>query len=237
MWICGWNYSGFLSIFGKHNVFLQVKLPDFLVLAQQKKADSNAEAPTMMFSFGDNILYAKKTGSEIFSYNTLTRTFRRRQSSDSLSIAAMCGSDHNVFILDEKEPNFITVLDTSLQPEGKIATHLIENEVKDCSFDICLIKSKFTDKFTMDHMIVICSSSPHGSERAVNQTQGKLWQLDCWSNPGLSLTFNPCSVSSDDDTNIFIADQGRDTVSLKSPILKSLKFNSLQSLDSNSVMS
>ena len=237
IWICGWNKSRFGSIFGKDNVFLNVKISDFSVLTKQKKGDSKAESPTIMFSFRDYILYAKKKGNEVLSFHIPSQSFKRKHNSDGLSIAAMCGNDNHVFILNQNEPKFITVLDASLQPEGKIATHLIENEVKDCSFDICLIKSKFTDKFTMDHMIVICSSSPHGSVRAVNQTQGKLWQLDCWSNPGLSLTFNPCSVSSDDDTNIFIADQGRDTVSLKSPILKSLKFNSLQSLDSNSVMS
>ena len=232
LWICGWNKSGFnpfksMSFSSKDNVFLNVQVPDFSVLTKKKKEDSDAEVPTIMFASGDYIMYAKKKGSEVFSFHTQNHTFRKRYSRDSLSIAAMCGSDHNVFILNEKEPKFITVLHASLQPEGKIATHLIEMEVKDCSFDICLIKSKLSNLqniITMDHTIIICSSSPHGSIRAVNQTQGKIWQLDCRSNPGLSLTFNPCSVSSDDNGSISIADQGRDTVGLEFYILEMFSF-------------
>ena len=215
MWISGWNTSKLVM---KDNVFLNVKIPDFSFLIKKKKGDSNATSATLMFPSGNYILYAKKNGSEVFSFHTQSHTFKRKHNSDGLSIAAMCGNDHHVFILNEKKQNFITVLDASLQPEGKIATHLIEMEVKGCSFDICLINSKLSDvqnKITMDHTIVISSSTPHGSVRAVNQTQGKLWQLDCRSPHGLSLTFNPCSVSPDDDGNIVIADQGRDTVGLE----------------------
>ena len=168
-----------------------------------------------MFTSGGSILYAKKKGGEVFSFHTQSHTFKRKHNSDGLSIAAMCGNDHHVFILNQNEPKFISVLDANLQLEGKIATYLIEYEVNGCSFDMCLIKSKLSDlqnKTTMDHTVVISSSSPNSFVRAVNQIKGKLWQLDCRSNPGLSLTFNPCGVSSDGDGNIFIADQGRDTV-------------------------
>ena len=139
----------------------------------------------------------------------------------------MCGSDQHVFILNQNELTFIDVLDANLQPEGKIATHLIETEVKGCSFDICLIKSELSDldlqnKITMDHTIVISSSTPYGSVTAVNQTHGKLWQLDCRSSAKLNLTFNPCSVSSDDEGNIFIADRGQNTVGLECPFLHNI---------------
>ena len=77
MWLCGWNTS---KIFMRDNVFLNVKIPDFSVLIKQKKGDSSAELPTFMFPFGDYILYAKKTGSEIFSFHVHSHTFRRRHS-------------------------------------------------------------------------------------------------------------------------------------------------------------
>ena len=217
MWICGSrNNSGLLSKFKKENVFLNVKMPGLSVLTKKKKEDK-AEEQTIMFPFGDYILYAKKKGSEVFSFHTQSHTFLRKHNSVALSIAAMCGSDHHVFILNEKDLKYITVLDSNLKHEGKIATYLIETEVKGSSFDICPIKSKLSDlqdKGTIYHTIVISSSSPYGLVIAVNQTQGKLWQFDCTSNPELGMTFNPCSVSSDDDGNIFIADQARDTVGL-----------------------
>ena len=206
MWICGWNTSKFFQ----QNVFLNVKVPEFHVLTKQKKIDKNAESPTIMFPFGDYILYAKKMGSEVFTFHTQSHTFKRRYSSDNLSIAAICGTNYRVFILNQNEPTFIAVLDANFQSEGKIATHLNNTEINECSFDICLIESHLSNmqaRMTMDHTIVISSSSPNGSIRAVNQSQGLLWQLDSTSDKQLDTNFNPCSVSSSEDGVIFIADQ------------------------------
>ena len=217
MWICGWNTS---KIVMKDNVFVNVKIPNFSFLTKQKKGDSNADSPTFMFPSGDYILFAKKKGSEVYSFHTTSHTFKRKHSSDGLSIAAMCGNDHHAFLLNENEPTFITVLDANLQPEGKIATHLIESETRGCNFDICLIKSNLSDqqaRITMDHTIAISSSKPNGSVRAVNQTQGVLWRLDCRSSSRLDLTFNPCSVSCWGNGEIFIVDQRSDTV--RSPFI------------------
>ena len=216
MWICGWNTS---KIIMKDNVFVNVKIPDFLFLTKQKKGDSNADSATFMFPSGDYILFAKKKGSEVFSFHTTSHTFKRKFSSDGLSISAMCGNDHHVFLLNENKPTFITVLVESLQPEGKIATHLIESETRGCNFDICLIMSKLSDqqaRITMDHTVAVSSSAPHGLVRAVSQTQGVLWRLDCTSSSRLDLTFNPCSVSCCENGDIFIVDQRTDTV--RSPL-------------------
>ena len=129
-----------------------LKYQIFSFLIKKKKGDSNATSATLMFPSGNYILYAKKNGSEVFSFHTQSHTFKRKHNSDGLSIAAMCGNDHHVFILNEKKPNFITVLDASLQPEGKIFDrNLIEMEVKGCSFDICLINSKLSDVQNKNH--------------------------------------------------------------------------------------
>ena len=63
------------------------------------------------------------------------------------------------------------------------------------------------------HIIIVSVSVPRASVRAVNQSQGVLWELDCRSRPDLlSPEFNPCSVSSSVSGNIFILDRGTEKV-------------------------
>ena len=76
------------------------------------------------------------------------------------------------------------------------------------------------DKHTIDHTIVICTSSPHASLRAVNQMEGVVWQIDSRTNPELGVGFNPCSVSASETGDIYFADSGTDKV-----CFKNLKFS------------
>ena len=183
-------------------------MPDFATLTKKKKIDSKATSPTIMFPFRDTILYAKKMGKEVIGFHTKSYKFKRRHRSDVLSIAAMCGDDHHVFLFNYSTPEFITVMDSNLQPEGKIDTHLSDTDVKGCNFEMCLGECK---QFrTTDNFPELFFS--YGSVRAFSQKQGILWQLDCRSDPRLDLTFNPCSISSSKEGDVFIADQSKHAV-------------------------
>ena len=212
MWISGRKSSMLLK---REYVFVNVTLPDFAVLSKHKKRDSNTKTPIILFSVGDYIFFAKKNGNEVYSFHTHSHTCKQKLKSDRFSIAAMCDDDNHVFILNHNDPKFITVLDANLQPEGKISTHITDTEeVKHCSFDMCLVKSNLSDfeqSITILHTVVISSSAPNGYVRAVNYRHGVLWQLDNTSSK-FGLYFDPCSVSCSESGDIYFADQRTDTV-------------------------
>ena len=199
LWICGWNknWRG-----AKTTVLLNVDLPEYNLLSKEKKTDQNADLPTIMIPHGDQIIFTMRGGNEIFSFNTKTGTFRKAYSSSQLKVAAMCGGDYNFFLLNRKQLGYIQILDPRFVGEGKITTDLWN--FKDCDMDMCLLKTS-----TPSPTIIVTTSYPHGSVRAVNKDQGDLWKIDGSREP-LDATFSPCSVSSCLSGDTFVADQGKD---------------------------
>ena len=104
---------------------------------KEKKGDRRAELPTIMIPFRDDILFAKKGGNEIYSFNTNSLKFKRVLGDADLTVAAMCSSSDRVFILNPKQPKYIRVLDSTFQAEGNIPTGL--GDVRSCEGDISLI--------------------------------------------------------------------------------------------------
>ena len=199
LWICGWNKNW---LGAKTTVLLNVDLQEYKGKGKEKKTDSNADHPTIMVPHGDNIIFTMKGGNEIFSFNTKARTFRVAHSSLKLKVAAMCGGDNKFFLLNRKQLGYIQILDSRFTGEGKITTELWN--FKDCDMDMCLVKTE-----TGSHTIIITTSFPHGSVRAIDKDKDELWKID-GSRELLGTIFNPYSVSSCLSDVTFVADQGKD---------------------------
>ena len=201
LWICGWNRNllGF-----KTTVLLNVELSGYNVLMKEKKKNTTADMPMIVVPFDDKILFTMKTGKEVFSFNPKSTTFKSMYNRPNLRVAAMCASNSHVFLLSQKETEFIHIFNSKFQREEKIATGL--PGVQDCSFDMCILKSSCHP----DYSIVITASSPQGSVRAVTK-QGQLWLVD-GSTESLDAAFSPCNVSSSLNGDIFVADQQNDKV-------------------------
>ena len=206
MWICGWNKNW---SFTKTIVLLNVELPEYNMLTKQKKTDPNADLPTVMAPFGDQIIFTMKGGKEVFSLNTKTGTFRLIYSRPKLKVAALCSGDYHVFLLNHNDPGFIQILNSTFEGEGKIPTGLYDVEMR--SIDMCEMKSSDPERKLSTTTIVISTSFPNSSVRAVNQQQGTLWVADASSKP-FDTTFDPCSVSSNLNGVIFVVDKGKDKV-------------------------
>ena len=206
MWICGCRNR----MLTNDTVLINVDLTDNNVLLKQKTGDSRIEIPTIMFSHENLIVFAKRGGKEIFTFNTQTHKLKQIARFSDLAIAAMCGTKE-VYYIDSKSPGHIRVLNPSHPTHGIIPTGL--KEVKDCGFDMCLITESTSFQTSTDfqadkpgHTIILSVSMPHASVRALNKS-GSLWQLDCRSHPDqLGLDFNPRSVSAAASGDIFIAD-------------------------------
>ena len=199
LWISGWNKNWRHA---KTTVLLNVDLPEYNMLSKEKKTDQNADLPTIMVPHGDQIIFMMKGGNEIFTFNTKTGTFRVAHSSSKLKVAAMCGGDYNFFLLNRKQLGYIQILDPRFVGEGKITTDLWN--FQDCDMDMCLVK-----KSSGSHTIIITTSFPHGSVRAISKDKGELWKIDGSKEP-LDATFSSCSVSSCRSGDTFVADQGKD---------------------------
>ena len=232
MWICGWNQN---MIFSNDTVLAHVKVPDYELVKKHKMADRQAHEQTIMFPFGESILFAKKGGSKIFNFNTQSHRFKDVLSRSKLKITALCGAGKHIFILDNARPQDIQIFDSSFQPEGKIPTGL-EN-VKDCEVDMCLLNDKDGNYVSMfsnprasqpgegtgasqasvrgDKIVVISTSVPCASVRAVSQTHGLIWELNYRTSSHIDIRFDPCSVTASESGDVFIADRGTNRVSLK----------------------
>ena len=212
LWVTGWD----TNLFWRYNVFLNLNTHDMSIITKQKIYHPEAKSKTFMCLFGDYVLYAKKEGSEVHSFHTQSHAFKRVDNHRHVHIAVMCSSDHHVFIVRKSLFSFfVIILDDTFQKEEEIDGGPVPYH---CNFDICVIKSNFSDPqpaSEISETIVISCSAPNVFVRAVNQIQGILWQLDFRSNLMLDPKFNPCSISSSEDGEIFIADQGTNTVSFK----------------------
>ena len=206
MWISGWNRNRYLR---KTIVLLNVELPDYNTRAKKKKINQNADFSTVMTPFRDQILFTTKGGKEVFSLNTKTGIFKLMYKRSNLKAAAMCSGDHYVFLLNHNEPGFIQIFNPTFEGEGIIPTGL--SDVEKCLMDMCEMKSSDSHQKLSTTTIVISTSFPHSSVRAVSQ-QGILWVADT-NSKSFDRTFNPCSVSSSMNGIIFIVDQEKDKVS------------------------
>ena len=234
VWICAWNKH---ILKRKETVLVNTQLPDFTTVLKQKKVDLIAEQTTIIVLFGDNILYAKRDGNEIYSYHPKSKKRRRVYSSADLSIAAMCSDKHQVFILTRHQTTYIRVLDSNFREKATITNDF--GNIKDCCVDMCVINplgyivpaqpmthrspstscfvsasdisstvgTKSVDTDVSNITIVISFTSPRASVRAVNMRNDILWQLDCRKNKELGLDFNPCSVTSSEAGDIYFADR------------------------------
>ena len=230
MWICGWNKN---KISSSDTVLVNVKIPQYKSVTKHKMANRQAHQQTIMLPFGEPILFAKKGGSKIFNCNTYSFTFKVVLSHSKLAISALCGTGNHIYILDNARPQDIQIFDSSLQPEGKIPTGL-EN-VKDCDVDMCLINDqdrKYGSMFHssrasqlqkaasasqssdhVDKIMVICTSIPCASVRAISQTHGLICELNYRTIRQIGIWFDPCSVTASESGDVFIADRGTNKVS------------------------
>ena len=186
MWICGWNTSwGF-----KETVLLNVEGPKYRTVLKAKQRDSKADQPAVMCPFGESILYARKGGSVVHSFRTMTKKFKPETQIQSTSILAMCTSDRHLYILFARQLNHIQVLDTNYRPVEVLATGIENVKKADVDADMWFAASA-DPSLWVDHPIVISIGHP-GSVRVVNKT-GVLWILDKPAEHHPS--FSPCSVS------------------------------------------
>ena len=229
MWICGWNQN---RVFTNDTVLVHVKVPDYKLVKKHKIADRQAHEQTIICPFGESILFAKKGGSKIFNFNTQSHIFKDVFTRSKLTITALCSTGKHIFILDNTRPQDIQIFDSSFQPEGKIPTGL-EN-VKDCDVDMCLINDKDGKYLSMflssaatqpekgtsasqasghaAKIVVISTSMPLPSVRAVSQTHRLIWELNCRTSTQIDIQFDPCSVTASESRDVFIADRGTDRV-------------------------
>ena len=237
LWISGWNKNMFNR---KDTVIVNARLPDFITVQKKKKYDQNAEQPTIMAVFGDNILFAKTNGNKLYSLNLTSKRISEVFSPVDLTIAAICTSHQHVFVLNRNQSDDINVLDSNFQQEGKISLNI--GNIQDCAMNMCVINqqqhsgltprssntsgylstSDFRSTFNFtslevdasDTNILIGTSLPKASLRVVNLRNGILWQLNRKTNPELGLKFNPCSLTASHAGDIYFADKGTNRVSI-----------------------
>ena len=215
LWICGWIkgrlwYNTYLALF-------EVQIPEYNFLLKHRIKDSSVEKPIMCAS-GDRFLFAKKGGLEVYSYDTQTQQTSALKPGN-VAVIAMCGNLDYVFILDNSRQRKINIFDSEFNPHGNISTGL--DDANGSDFDMCILKDTFNtaqiNVFPHDrdaHCVVILSTSiPQASVKAIRPIEGILWQLDSRSRPELGLHFDPCSVSASKTGDIFIADRGSEQVS------------------------
>ena len=173
MWICGWNRDGFGP---SYTAFYNVDVPDYNVLHKEKSSDSPGDQPMIMCTFGQFILYARKGGSEVHIFDG--RKFSTLNLEDT-KVAAICLSNNYMYIFDSQYPHRIRFFDPNSKQGGEIATGL--THVEKCDVDIGLIPDKSSEKVrenpirhqsteqkaVTDETIIVSSSYPHASVRAV----------------------------------------------------------------------
>ena len=202
MWICSWSKNVLGTTYA---VFINVDRTTHEVQMKKKKKIPGADHPTVMFTTEDNIVFAKKVGSEIHQFKISSHKFKKIFRRPDLSIAAMCGNEEFLYVVDKKVRKHIQVLDSYQNPECKIRTGLDETHQYD--IDICL-----TAPITAaaNHSVVLCTTCP-ASVRLLSEHE-ILWQLDCHTFQQLDHQFSPCSVTASAAGEVFFANQGTDRV-------------------------
>ena len=217
MWLSGAKKKWWIM---KKNVFLNVSVPNYSTLNKLEHYGADAELETILTSLGNDIVFAKKTGHEIYSMNLDKETPVCRYKNTDMNIAAICSSTDHTLILDHNSPKFIRVLDTNFHQVGTVDSHLKRNEIQECTLDVCIKRSPRTQEKmnALDYTIIISCSKPQSLVKIVSKTKGVLWQLDRSRNM-FPDDFNPCSVSYSKQAGILVADREEDRVSQQSIIL------------------
>ena len=202
MWICSWTKNILGTMYA---VFLNVDRTTFEVQLKKKKKLRTAGCPTIMFMTEESIVFAKKNGSEIYQFKMSAQKFKQIFRRADLTIAAMCGNEDYVYIIDKKTRKYIQVLDSEQNPECKIRTGL--DHAHEYDIDICLTTATTA---ATNHSVVLCTTCPP-SVRLLSE-HSIIWQLDCHTFLQLDHQFSPCSVTASAVGEVFFADQGTDTV-------------------------
>ena len=158
-----------------------------------------------MFMTEDSIVFAKKGGSDIYQFKMSAQKFKLIFRRGDLTLAAMCGNEDYVYIIDKKTRKQIQVLDSEQNPECKIRTGL--DHAHEYDIDICLTTATTS---STNHSVVLCTTCP-ASVRLLSE-HAIIWQLDCHNFLQLDHQFSPYSVSASADGEVFFADQGSDRV-------------------------
>ena len=188
-------------MFGKiYTCFLELQSTTFNLSKRCEKSISqiNPEQSLLMFGSGDSIFFASRRSNSIYRFDTASRTFKRGMISLDLTLAAMCGNEDYIYIIDNFRRNEIIIYNSDFYPKGKILTGL--KEQGEGVIDICVTTLPTSE--TSQHTIALCLSNP-ASVRVVNQER-IVWQLD---SQRCSVQFNPSSITSSATGQIYIADQ------------------------------
>ena len=137
LWISGWNKNMFKR---KDTVLVNARLPDFITVWKKQKSDPKAEQETLMAVFGDNLIFAKANGNNLYSLNLISKRISDVFSPADLTIAAICTSHQHVFILNRNQSNDINVLDSNFQQEVKISLNI--GNIQDCAMNMCVINQQ-----------------------------------------------------------------------------------------------
>ena len=120
MWISGCDGMS-------KQVLWKVNVPNFKVLLKKTIENSKASWQIIMVSFGKQILFSVKGGSEIHGINTETQLFETVFKDVRFQIDAMCCNDDHLYIFQKKSPDIIQILDSKFQSVGNIPTGFREN--------------------------------------------------------------------------------------------------------------
>ena len=123
MWLCGWtrNKRRMNDI-----VLVQLQGQNYEVRCKEKKSDREAGIPNFVQFYGGYLLFAKKGGKELYSLSTdkhgTSCIIRERYKSADHSIGAICCSNDHVYIVDQRNLEYIRVLNSRYYFEGTTST-------------------------------------------------------------------------------------------------------------------
>ena len=214
LWISGWTKERFWS--NSCMTLYYVQIPEYNFLPMQKMKGQQAEKPIIMCASGDSIFVARKASNDLHSFDIRTQQVSTLNPGN-VAVLAMCGNADRVYILDNSCPSRINIFDSEINSLSNFATGL--EDIEDGYVDMCIIDgdeiSAGHHENTADHIIIISTSFPQASVRAISEIEGFLWQLDCQKCPHqLDLSFNPCSVTASKAGDIFIADRRAEKVNI-----------------------
>ena len=209
IWICGWNKN----LFAKKTVLFNWKESETSIQVHRKKGDPLAEVPAVMTCFGNNVLFAKNYGNQIFNLDINRLIFGVKYTNMDMALGSMACSKNYLYYID-RVAGQIGVLDGSFRQVKTISTGIKDSAFSD--LDLCLIpsdqsfqgKSQKSELSTND--VVVSKSAPNGFIMAINIMGEKLWHLE-----KSTLISDPNSVSASLTGFIYVADRSQNMVSSK----------------------
>ena len=232
MWTLGWDEN-------YRQVLWHVKIPSFEVLQKAITYRKPYYLKPIMVSFANRILFTEKGSNDIYGFNTQTQTFKTMFSSVQVPIDAMCCNDEHIYIFQKRRPDVIQILDSNFRSVGQILTGFeVHLDLAYYEVDLCTMRASTHGppeyKTKHHHRCIISISNTYclvrasflsktrsvspclPAIRAVNE-KGVIWQVDSRRCPELDSRFNPRSVSTSEEGDVFIADNGANRVRVNSP--------------------